>query len=141
MQTKKCRKCREEKSLSQFQPMNIWKYGVASTCKSCQMIKDFSSKSISPISKTNKNTIAKFSQETKDKILKRDWWCIICGSKFNLEFHHAYYWWQAKRWEDRNNVNQGVALCHAHHHSIHHWNDWEGQKLRRECVFYLTNFI
>ena len=33
--TKKCRKCKKQLPLSEFAPMNIWKYGVASTCISC----------------------------------------------------------------------------------------------------------
>jgi len=103
---KKCRKCREIKWLAQFQPMNIWKYWVASTCKSCQMVKDFSSKKTSchdtwHINKINNNiekinNIMDFKKCTKclqEKTLnnfskdnqKKDWLrpsCKKCNKKW-----------------------------------------------------------
>ena len=96
---------------------------------------------INSVSKTNKNTPAKFSQETKEKIIERDQGCIICWSKFNIEYHHAYFGGQAMRKENRNEADQGVALCNHHHHEIHHWNNWEWQNIRKECIYYLVNLI
>jgi len=94
-------------------------------------------KPINSISKTNKNTPAKFTTKTKWEMLKRDWACIICRSRNNIEYHHCYYWGQAEYWEDRNDLNKWVCLCHKCHHEIHHWNGMIWQALRERCKDYL----
>ena len=44
---------------------------------------------INKVSKTNKNTIAEFSQKTKDEIKARDKVCILTGNPI-AEYHHAF---------------------------------------------------
>lgn len=91
---------------------------------------------INSVSKTNKNTPAKFSQKTKDEILFRDKNCIICTNKW-AEFHHAYYWYNSNRWANRNDSDQWVLLCWKCHHSIHHWTDWTWRIKRAKCIIRL----
>lgn len=94
-------------------------------------------KAIKKISSNNKNTIAKFTTETKAQILIRDKNCILC-SKWISDYHHCYYWWQAEHWEDRNNVNKWVWLCANCHFQIHHWTDWYSQEYRKYCIDYVN---
>lgn len=94
-------------------------------------------KAIRNKSKTNTNIQAKFTTETKAKILIRDKHCIICWNWIS-DYHHIYYGWQAEYWEDRNNIEKGVWLCKLCHHNIHHWNTWLSQELRYKCIDYIN---
>lgn len=148
---KKCRKCKETQDIKNFPPMNIWKYWVWSTCNNCLVANNTdytikrtplktSQKAINKVSKTNNNTPAKFTTETKEEICKRDGsMCIICEcfQNFEFEYHHVFYWANANRWPNRNNSDQGVTLCHWCHHEIHHWTEWKGKLYRARCIEYL----
>jgi hypothetical protein len=80
-----------------------------------------------------KNTKRAFSKEVKEKVLDRDWSCIICGWLWE-HFHHVLYWGDAEYWEDRNNANKLVLLCSYCHHRLHfEWNN----DYRLQCKKYL----
>lgn len=139
MQTKKCRKCKSFKSLWQFQPMNIWKYWVASTCKSCNLVKVFATnKTIKQVSKKNKNTPANFSSQVKWNMIARDWWCIICRKRNNLQCHHAYFWASSNLTETRNDLDQWVCLCPDCHFETHNWTAWRWKDFRQLCIDHLN---
>ena len=112
---------------------------LISRCKQCtwnRSNKDKNQTRIRLVSDKNKNTPAKFSKEVKEQILARDKVCIICWSPWT-DFHHAYFWANANRWPNRNDLNQGVLLCEADHHEIHHWINWKGRLYRAKCIEYL----
>lgn len=137
MQEKKCRKCKQTKTIDNYQPMNLGKYGVSSTCIICNNSKVKTYK-ISNKSKTNKNVPAKFSSKVKAEILLRDKHCLFCPNWIQ-DFHHIFYGWQAEYWEDRNNINKWVWLCRHHHELIHHFTDGSSQKIRQQCIDYVNN--
>ena len=151
---KKCRKCKQELNLDQFPPMNIWKYWVWSTCFKClwENKKYYEIKrtplkpsiiKINKVSKNNKNTIAKFSQKTKDEIKARDKVCIISGEKIE-EYHHVYFWANANRWKNRNDADQWVWLSSEVHRIIHHPSPKETQLskiYRAKCIIYVKQII
>lgn len=91
---------------------------------------------IKQVSSKNKNTPAKFTNETKAEILARDKTCIICWDIWT-DYHHAYFWANANRGENRNDVDQWVLLCAKDHHEIHHWVEWKGKLYRAKCIEYL----
>lgn len=94
---------------------------------------------IKPVSKTSKNTSAKFSQKTKEKILERDKVCIISWNPIE-EYHHSFFWaHQANYWKDRNEHYEWVWLSGEVHYNIHHWVDAIKAKVdRAKCVEYST---
>lgn len=95
-------------------------------------------KQLQKFSKTNKNEVAKFTQETKAIILIRDKRCILCPSVIKT-YHHVYYGGQAEYWKDRNNPEKWVWLCISCHESIHHFSKWNSQELRYKCIDYVKN--
>ena len=149
MKQKKCRKCKETLDIIDFPNMNLWKYWVWSTCIECisenhsnYVIKrnpiEVSRKPINKVSKTNKNTPARFTQETKDEIKARDKKCInkACINTIQ-QYHHVYFWANANRWSNRNSTDQWVWLCSNCHYEIHHWISWIWKILRARCILYV----
>ena len=115
---------------------------LVSRCKKCQYEHSNNNKKqtrINLVSKTNKNTPARFSKEVKAQILLRDKHCIFCDNAIQ-DYHHVFYWWKAEHWPDRNNVNKWVWLCRTDHERIHHFSDWTSQELRERCIEYLKQF-
>jgi len=89
-------------------------------------------------STTNKNTPARFSDKTKRAMYERDKCCIICWSPWT-EFHHCWFWpHNAKYWPERNDLDQGVLLCHDCHYEIHHGVKWKGKLYNAKCIEYLA---
>lgn len=86
---------------------------------------------------------AKFSKETKEQILNRDLYCIICKTKWEYnnitDYHHVFFWIEAEYWDDRNDVNKWVWLCRNCHYEIHHWKDWNNETYRNICKEYIKN--
>lgn len=74
--------------------------------------------------------------KTKAEILKRDKSCIFCWSWIQ-DIHHVYFSNQANRWENRNDINQGVWLCRMCHDEVHSCKSWVWK--RQEAIDYLTN--
>lgn len=93
-------------------------------------------KKIKQVSTKNKNTQARFSQKTKDKILDRDKCCIICWYVWE-QYHHVYFGANANRWPNRNDLDQWVLLCESDHHEIHHGTSGRGKLYRARCIEYL----
>lgn len=111
---------------------------LISRCKPCQYEKSNNNKKqtkINFVSKTNKNTIAKFSIQIKAQILIRDKHCIFCDNAIQ-DYHHCYFWTEANRSETRNNVNQGVWVCRICHNEIHSCWIWDWK--RQEAINYLN---
>lgn len=144
---KRCRKCKIDKNISEFQKMDIWKYWVWSTCFRCITEKTKTyvpikrcQKPIKLVSKTNKNNIASFIPKTKKEILERDKVCIISWDPIE-EYHHVFYWpIQANYWPNRNNADQWVWLSAEIHRIIHHPSPKTAQlsKLYRlRCIIYV----
>ena len=76
---------------------------------------------------------AKFSQKTKELIAERDRNCIFCTKSWPP--HHVYFWIEAERNEDRNNVDRWVILCMEHHLKAHACK--RGEWIRQKCIDYL----
>lgn len=89
---------------------------------------------IDKVSKTNKNTVASFSQKTKAQILLRDRTCPLC-SKPIQDFHHIYFWTQCEYWEDRNDVTKGIGLCRWCHEKCHASSQWKWK--RQQAISYV----
>lgn len=74
-----------------------------------------------PIKKVSKNRIT-VTEETYNKVMKRDKCCQLCGTTLNLVEHHIVY-----RSEDRKLINEPTNLivlctkCHALVHSNKHY--------------------
>lgn len=80
---------------------------------------------------------AKFSNKVKQSIMIRDYHkCILCYETPH-SIHHAYFWLQANRWDNRNDEDQWVALCFRCHNSVHWCKSWEWD--REECINYLKH--
>ena len=140
MEIKKCRKCKQELELENFNPDRLWKYWVSSTCKTCKAsnIPKYNKPSIR--SQKNSNNQAKFTNEVKEQIYERDGFkCIICEcfQNFAFDVHHIYFWTESEYWEDRNDVNKWVLLCRLCHAKAHSCSKWEW--VRQECINYITN--
>ena len=83
---------------------------------------------------------AKFSKETQEAILDRDWyWCIFdwCNNQV-MDIHHIYFWLQSESDESRNDIDKGISLCRSHHDDIHGCKSWHGK--REEAIIYLNNY-
>ena len=96
-------------------------------------------KKIKQVSTKNKNTPAKFSQKTKDEILDRDKVCIITWDPIT-DYHHVYYWANANRSENRNDLDQWVWLSSEPHRIIHHASPKESvlaKIYRARCIEYI----
>lgn len=93
---------------------------------------------INKVSKTNKNTIAEFSQKTKDEIKARDKVCILTGNPI-AEYHHAFFGaHDANFWPSRNDADQGVWLSAKAHWIIHHSPDTKLARIYRiKSILYL----
>ena len=95
-------------------------------------------KPIKQKSSTNKNTVAKFTQKTKDEINDRqNWLCIISWDSIE-EYHHTFYWaLHANFWEDRNEHYEWVWLSAKVHYIIHHGKDTKlAKKYKLQCIEY-----
>ena len=77
---------------------------------------------------------ARFTKETKESIYNRDKNCIICWIKW-MDFHHAWFWIEANRWEDRNQVKFGCLLCRDCHSDAHAFKRWYWT--RQDAIEYL----
>ena len=114
---------------------------LISRCKGCTYKRSEANPKqtrIKQVSSKNKNSIAKFTKETKQEIKDRDKHCILCPEEWT-DYHHAYFWpIQANYWPDRNNADQWVLLCPDCHHSIHHWKDWKWKLNRAKSIEYLV---
>jgi len=98
----------------------------------------FENKKFSPIKKIsskNKNISAKFSKETKWKILLRDKRCILC-LKYWTDCHHIFFWAESEYWENRNDLNKWVLICRDCHNLCHSCKKWEWE--RQKCIDYLN---
>lgn len=86
----------------------------------------------------NGNTVRSMTEETIEKVLERDdYCCVVCKRNSNLERpHHAFFWLEANRWEDRNEYHQLVTICIPCHYDIH--SKWDTEK-RELCKDYLRN--
>lgn len=81
---------------------------------------------------------AKFTNNTKQKIYERDWWCIICWiSTWILQFHHIFFWRESNYSKFRNEFYQWVCLCNTHHMEVHSCSVWEW--VRQKCIDYIIN--
>lgn len=80
---------------------------------------------------------AKFSNNTKTEICKRDKLCIFCNNPWT-DCHHVFYSQETNYWEDRNEVDQWVLVCRKHHEEIHSCSMWEWK--RQEAINYLQNY-
>ena len=112
---------------------------LISRCKTCQYEYSNNNKKqtrISLVSKTNKNTPAKFTKEIKAKILLRDKHCIFCNNAIT-DIHHVYFWTQSNRTKTRNDENQWVWVCRDCHNEIHSCWIWKWK--RQEAILYLIN--
>jgi hypothetical protein len=96
--------------------------------------------------KKTKWTVARFSKETKEKILERDWGCILCmnwqecwDTSWILDYHHVLFGLQKEITEDRNNVEKWVCIHREPHQKWCHWSKvWEG--IREFCINYLKEY-
>ena len=70
---------------------------------------------------------AKFTTKTKQAIVERDIYCILCW-KQGSECHHAYYSQEANYSLNRNNLDQWVLLCRDCHNVSHSCSQWEGKR-------------
>lgn len=87
--------------------------------------------------KVKANAIARFNGKIKKEIFKRqNWICIISWKKIT-DYHHVFFWIQANRWKNRNEVTQWVGLHYSIHHEIHHWVEWKWDEYRRRCIEYI----
>jgi len=81
---------------------------------------------------------AKFNNKIKEQIYERDWkCCIICWVNYWLQFHHVFFWLEANRWKDRNNIDQWVTLCSECHTGCHSCKSWTW--VRKKSVNYINN--
>ena len=127
---KKCKQCGEQRNHDN---------PLISLCRECVYNKSLKNKKqtrIRQVSKTNKNTPARFSEAIKEKILERDVHCILCEKQIS-SFHHVYFGSDSNRTSTRNDLDQWVWLCELHHHEIHHWIDGKGKVYRGKCIVYL----
>ena len=132
MKRKTCKECK-----SPFICYNT----IQNLCSECMIAKHKQKplkayKSLNKVSKTNKNTPAKFSKQTKAEILDRDKVCIICWDTWT-QFHHIYFWANSNRKENRNDLDQWVLLCEQDHFEIHQWVEWKGRLYRAKCIEYI----
>jgi len=80
---------------------------------------------------------AKFTPKIKEQIANRDYnKCILCYDPPH-SVHHVYYWLEANRWANRNDIDQWVTLCFRCHNLAHACKSWIG--VRQECIDYLKN--
>jgi len=87
--------------------------------------------------KKSKWKTARFSNEVKTAICKRDKLCIFCNTPWT-DCHHCFYSQETNYWEDRNEETQWVLVCRKHHEEIHSCSMWEGK--RQEAIKYLQNY-
>lgn len=84
---------------------------------------------------------AKFSRETKKKILERDKFCICpnCKTPYDGQhFHHVWYGQEAQYDEGRNGVDRGVLLCYRCHDAVHFKSG--GRELNETFKIYLKKY-
>jgi len=82
---------------------------------------------------------AKFTNETKQAILERDWYrCALCWSVEVQDIHHAYFNLESNVTESRNDIDQWLALCSECHNWCHSCKS--GQWIRQEAINYLINY-
>jgi len=119
MDLKECSKCKEHKSLLEFNPEPRVKDGLRADCKSCQYAIQ------------NKRYYAEhFKPEAKERAreayrrgeIQKPLFCERCGSQAKLEKHHPDY----------TKSLQVKWLCHKCHSQIHHFfNNEELSVIRR----------
>lgn len=96
------------------------KYKKEIALSDCNCCNDFEIKANKGINKVSKNRIT-VTEETYNKVMKRDKCCQLCGTTLNLVEHHIVY-----RSEDRKLINDPTNLivlctkCHALVHSNKH---------------------
>ena len=91
---KKCRKCKQTKDISHFDPDRLGKYGVASTCKTCKKEKQIQNykpiKVWQPVKKVWKKTTARLKEKGLETRVHIEIWntrprrCQICGGEIRF---------------------------------------------------------
>lgn len=87
--------------------------------------------------KKTKGKTAKFSTEVKTLICQRDKVCILSGEAGH-SVHHVYFWVNSNKWDNRNDIDQGVLLSFDKHLEVHWCSNGEGA--RQECINYIKNY-
>mgnify|MGYP003123978609 CR=1 FL=1 len=78
---------------------------------------------------------AKFTTKTKQQIVDRDQYCILCWWQ-GSECHHVYFGIETNYWPNRNESNQWVLVCRDCHNGIHASSRGEGK--RQESINYIN---
>lgn len=100
-------------------------------CKNCS---NLIYKANKPIKKVSNKRIT-VTEETYNKVMKRDKYCQLCGTTLNLVEHHIVY-----KSEDRKLINEPTNLivlctkCHAIVHSNKHY--WQPilKEMINKCI-------
>lgn len=117
--TKKCSRCKEEKSIDCFSRELGRKDGLSYYCKECwsKASKGISVKNTmrnSQLRHLEKNKNKKKARSVVNNLLKRGKLektpCFLCGITQKLEAHHLSY----------NYPDKIIWLCLRHHSEIHH---------------------
>ena len=87
--------------------------------------------------KKSKWKTARFSNEVKTAICQRDRTCILSWEPGH-SVHHVYFGTESNKWDNRNDIDQGVLLSFEKHLEVHWCSKWEWA--RQECIDYLKEF-
>jgi len=103
MSVKTCSRCKQEKDISSFGKCSTSKDGRAWYCFSCN----------ATISRENRT-----QHKYASLFLKYNNACAVCGSKSNLEVHHANL-------KSQENIDDLMLLCKSCHLKIAHNGCWK----------------
>jgi hypothetical protein len=135
----KCRICKIEKNLSEFNKDSRKKNGYSTFCKTCKKEID----NISYMKRKDKISLRKLNNisEIREEYLniKNDLSCIKCGENkhYMIDFHHINnenkeFTIGTKLWQSLNieivklEIDKCVVLCSNHHREFHYLNKTEG---------------
>ena len=139
METKACRRCKEEKDVVEFNKKNAHKDGLDSYCRKCA--REASREWYSKNAERSKASSIAWQKRNPDKwkeityranqkyrfggkrgvVLERDkHQCTICGTSENLVVHHIDGKGRNVKREERNNILENlITACRACHRGIH----------------------
>lgn len=143
-----CRKCKDDKDVSEFHKESRKESGYATACKSCKKEIDKASyeRRKDKIGAQKKQKISVFREEYK--ILKEGICCAKCGETkpYMLDFHHKdgevkrfnigeEAWRTLSVKKVRNEIKKCEVFCSNHHREFHYLNRESGVTLKE----YLKN--